>query len=98
MCGCGGSIKRTSGSTRNRVTTSSSSTVVTGCRSMYNELADLDIKIIALLKLDSTDTIYRESNTQVRVWIRNLGVECPPGEEYQTLKEYIENEYTINFS
>lgn len=104
MCGCLGSNRKSTVSSSNRVTNSSTSSntssvsIVTGCRSRYNELAGLNIKVIELLKKDTLDTIYKEANTQLRIWIRNLGVECPPSEDYEPLREYIENEYTINFS
>lgn len=102
MCGC---LNKTSSPivSSNRVSTNKNSrTIVTqtnpnlevlNCEVTYENLKDTDLKAIAILKINK-DSLINEANRRLIFWIRNLKNECPDVNEFNILKEFIDNEYT----
>lgn len=90
MCGCLGRKKDSKINKRRTVADKSKEPV---CMDMYEELRELDLKVISLLKV-TDDSILKQSNKQLRKWITDLKINCPDEYEYVTLKQYIEDEYS----
>lgn len=64
------------------------------CMSMYSELVNLDLQVLdKFSKTKDTDLLL--VNKQLRVWISNLSVQCPPLEELALVKTVI-YEYTVD--
>ncbi|MCA9749283.1 MAG: hypothetical protein KC414_09260 [Romboutsia sp.] len=91
MCGC----LSKKNVTKNRAI--KSSTISTrrdiGCMNMYEELKNIDLVIIKILK-ENKDSILIQANKQLRKWINNLNIKCPNEYEINVIKEYINNEYS----
>ena len=66
---------------------------VLNCDVTYEDLRDTDLKAIAILKINK-DSLINEANKKLIFWIRNLKNECPNVNDFNILKEFIENEYT----
>lgn len=67
------------------------------CGDMYNELVELSLTVQKLIKLKNDKrALYRDINSQLRLWIRNLQEQCPDDLEYETHKKFIEDERTNN--
>lgn len=89
MCGC---LSRKNGKRRLSSRTTSTVKVDNSCKEMYEELSNLDLVIIKILK-DLKDNILVEANKKIRIWIRDLDKGCPDEYGFNTIKQYIENEY-----
>lgn len=87
MCGCG-AIKNNS-----KGTTSTSTKL---CQDpSYTDLRTLDLKVLEMLQGGYKAADMLEANTILNGWIQTLKSGCPPDSEYQTLKQFITDEYTI---
>lgn len=64
------------------------------CGHMREELNTLDGIIIDIYKNHVKDPLLLESNRMIRKWVKNLENECPNYYELNTIKEYVENEYS----
>ena len=95
MCNCSSSISNNSvfDKYKKKSSTTTSSSQESVCGYMYNELLELDLKAIELLK-DHSDSILTQMSAQLRTWIRNLKNECPESNELEIITEYINNEYS----
>lgn len=96
MCGC--LSNKTSSNNRTVQSTKLHSMqevnrVTINCFTTYEEIRDLDLKVLKLLK-NNNDSFLKELNRQLIFWFRNINNECPPEEDFNLIKEYIEDEYT----
>ena len=66
---------------------------VLNCEITYENLRDTDLKAIAILRINK-DSLVNDANKKLIFWIRNLKNECPNVDEFNILKDFIENEYT----
>lgn len=66
------------------------------CQYLFTELSNLDLKIIDMFKI-SKDNNFLPINKLLTGWIKNLTNECPPTDELNIVREYIENEYPKYF-
>lgn len=87
-CGCGKSTN-----VINRVARPS-----TDCMRMREELLALDLKAIRLQKDKNGDRmLLAETSGKIRGWISDLNYRCPDEYELNTIKTFIENEYSIYY-
>lgn len=66
------------------------------CGYLFTEITNLDLQILDMYKV-SKDANLLEVNRTLRTWITNLSRECPPSDELNTVREYINNEYPKYF-
>lgn len=98
MCGCSSVTTKSSPQPRYfRTSSGEELNMGEGCLYMYEELHQLELKVIELLK-DHSDPILTDFNKKLRVWVRNLEVACPNEEELNIVRDYVENEYTEYFA
>lgn len=62
------------------------------CQYLYTELANLDLKTVDIYKKNK-DIHVKEVNTILRAWIRDLKNQCPPSDELNIVRKFIEDEY-----
>ena len=70
------------------------------CQEKYDELAQLDKKVISLYKRFKWSQMgykYAEMQKVIRGWIVNLKTECPDEDELKSFKDYINKEYSRYF-
>lgn len=58
------------------------------CMHLYNELVALDLAILAKYA-ETKDSKYLPVNKQLRIWISQLRVSCPPEEELNLIRQII---------
>ena len=94
MCKCLSKISTSSNksTTYTKSTSTQKTEPISVCGYMYNELLQLGLLVLKILK-ETKDEIIKETNDQILVWIRNLDKECPDEYELNVIKEYIEHEY-----
>lgn len=99
MCGCLNNSTMSKSNTTTKVSSTQKTSTNTilkktvECSITYEEIRDLDLKVIQILRVHK-DELLTEINRQLIYWFRNINQECPDLQEYETLKAYVENEYT----
>lgn len=68
-----------------------SRTNLSRCPELYEVLRQLDLKVINLMNVENTK-ILQETNSQLRMWMRNLNSYCPTEEEVEIVREFINKE------
>lgn len=68
-----------------------SRTNLSRCPELYEVLRQLDLKVINLMNVENTK-ILQETNSQLRMWMRNLNSYCPTEEEIEIVREFINKE------
>lgn len=68
-----------------------SRTTLSQCPELYEVLRQLDLKVINLMNVENTK-ILQETNSQLRMWMRNLNSYCPTQEEIDIVREFINKE------
>lgn len=66
-------------------------TALSKCPELYEILRQLDLKVINLMNIENTK-ILQETNSQLRMWMRNLNSYCPTEEEIEIVREFINKE------
>jgi|TARA_B110000908_G_scaffold160069_1_gene202914 hypothetical protein len=85
-------------SCKGKITTQKSIKNGVGCPVTYSDLLNLDLKILKVIKLLSINSgIHMEVNTQLVAWRNKINTICPEEDEYETIKTFVNNEYTSNF-
>lgn len=77
-CGCGGQS-----TVQKKVTLSK-------CPELYEVLRSLDLRVINLLN-QNLEPILKETNKQLRMWMRNLHSYCPNEEELEIVRSFVES-------
>ena len=94
MCGClGNKSSVSSGNYSKNKTTTTIKSKEKVCMDLYSELKNLDFKVVQILEKNN-DSLLKQANKQLRMWIRNLDKTCPPEYERQVLTQFIEDEFT----
>lgn len=68
-----------------------SRTNLSRCPELYEVLRQLDLKVINLMNVENTK-ILQETNSQLRMWMRNLNSYCPTEEEIEIVRAFINKE------
>jgi hypothetical protein len=89
MCGCGGVI--------NQKKLSPSKGSYNTCIHLYDEMLSLIYKSSQVLNKEYTE-LMADSKQQVYDWLIDSENNCPDEGEYETIKSYIESEYTEHFT
>lgn len=79
-CGCGAGVRRTT-----RI-----SSFTPKCPEKYEYIRQLDLRVINLLN-KKNDELLKQTNTQLRRWMRGLDKYCPSDEELETVESYIKS-------
>jgi len=87
MCGCTGNVS-------NNQDVVNRKTSLSKCPELYETLRSIDLRVINLLNINNSD-ILRETNRQLRIWMRNLNKYCPSQEEIEILEQFVNNEENI---
>lgn len=66
------------------------------CDYLFTELTNLDLKILDLYKANKDANLLGVNKT-LRTWITNLSRECPPTDELNVIRYFIEDEYPKHF-
>lgn len=99
MCGCMSNVttSKNTSTTVNKISVSTTTTTPLkssiNCDITYEEIRDLDLKVLQILRKEKDDFLM-QINRQLIYWFRNINNECPNLEEYNIIKQYVENEYT----
>lgn len=68
---------------------------VSDCDITYQMIVEVELKLIQLIKLKNSErTTYFLINAQLRDWANNINETCPPMGNFNTLKDYVDNEYS----
>lgn len=96
MCGCLNRNNSNSNKTisRTKNINNSGESLFIDCDITYKELSSLDLKVLEMLRADNNNSLLKEINNKLLFWLRNIRNTCPNLGEFNTLKNYIEDEYT----